>query len=102
MQRGIPVLTIELRHAGIMPSPGEISDIWVDMIRWLKQNMPEDDSTDEPVDLEKELRLAFGDQAMVDKTLVDKTVVDKTLGDGGLGDGILGDENNAGDNDILN
>ena len=86
MQRGIPVLTIELRHAGIMPSPGEISAIWVDMIRWLKQNMPEDSSTD-PVDLEKELRLAFGDQA---------------FGNQNSGDGVLGDENNAGDNDILN
>jgi hypothetical protein len=86
MQRGIPVLTIELRHAGIMPSPGEINEIWVDMIRWLKQNMPEDNSTDEPVDLEKELRLALGDT-----NLGDQTRVDKTLSDGGLGD-----------NDILN
>ncbi len=57
MQRRIPVLTIELKHAGIMPSPGEISDIWVDMIRWLQQNLPAQRIT-EPVDLEKELRLA--------------------------------------------
>jgi len=87
MQRGIPVLTIELSHAGIMPSPGEINDIWVDMIRWLKQNMPEDNSTDEPVDLEKELRLAIGDTTLGDQTMVDKN---------------SGDENQAGNNDILN
>jgi len=81
MQRRIPVLTIELSHAGIMPSPGEINDIWVDMIRWLKQNMPEENST-EPVDLEKELRLALGDQT--------------------LGDNAHANEKKSNDNDVLN
>jgi len=81
MQRRIPVLTIELKHAGIMPSPGEINDIWVDMIRWLKQNMPEENST-EPVDLEKELRLALGDQ--------------------GMGENARGDETTSDNNDVLN
>ncbi len=96
MQRRIPVLTIELQHAGIMPSPGEINDIWVDMIRWLKQNMPEDNST-EPVDLEKELRLAMGDQIMGDQILVDQVLGDQTLGDGAQVD-----QKKSGSNNVLN
>ena len=61
IQRRIPVLTIELKYAGIMPSPGEINDIWVDTIRWLIQNLPVEHLT-ESVDLEKELRLAQGEE----------------------------------------
>jgi len=40
IEREIPVITIELKHAGIMPSRKEITSIWVDMIRWLKKNTP--------------------------------------------------------------
>jgi len=61
IQRGIPVLTIELEYAGIMPSPKEVNDIWIDMIRWLRQNLPVERSS-EPVDLEEELRLAQGEE----------------------------------------
>ena len=56
------------------------------VIRWLKQNMPEENST-EPVDLEKELRLALGDQIIGDQT---------------IGDQILSDEKTSNDNDVLN
>ncbi|MCW8854031.1 MAG: M14 family zinc carboxypeptidase [Gammaproteobacteria bacterium] len=41
-QLGIPVVTVELPYAGIMPSEKEISRIWVDLIRWLKGNVPKD------------------------------------------------------------
>ena len=44
-----------------MPSPREVNDIWIDMIRWLRQNMPEERPS-EPVDLEKELQLAQGEE----------------------------------------
>lgn len=40
-----PLVTIELPYAGIMPSAQEINDIWVDLIRWLQDNMPEDTTT---------------------------------------------------------
>lgn len=40
IERKIPVITIELKHAGIMPSRKEITHIWVDLIRWLKKNTP--------------------------------------------------------------
>ena len=40
IEQEIPVITIELKHAGIMPSRNEISHIWVDMVRWLKKNTP--------------------------------------------------------------
>ena len=36
----IPVVTIELPYAGIMPKPREISHIWRDLISWLTQNIP--------------------------------------------------------------
>lgn len=39
VQRKIPVVTIELPYAGIMPTPAEISSIWVDLVRWLSENI---------------------------------------------------------------
>jgi protein MpaA len=39
LQKKIPVVTIELPYAGIMPGPTEISDIWVDLVRWLTNNV---------------------------------------------------------------
>jgi len=36
---GIPVITLELPHAGIMPTKAEISALWVDLVRWLLQNL---------------------------------------------------------------
>jgi protein MpaA len=36
----IPVITIELPSAGIMPSRREISRIWMDLVRWLDTNLP--------------------------------------------------------------
>ncbi len=40
VQQAIPVVTIELPHAGIMPRPREIRRIWVDLVRWLVNNVP--------------------------------------------------------------
>lgn len=42
IQRKIPVVTIELPYAGIMPTTKEINDIWRDMIRWLSKNITEE------------------------------------------------------------
>jgi len=36
---GMPVVTLELKHAGIMPSKKQISLIWTDLVRWLKTEM---------------------------------------------------------------
>ncbi len=38
----LPVVTIELPYAGIMPKPGEISHIWTDLVSWLKQNLKDE------------------------------------------------------------
>ena len=38
MQLGIPVITLELQHAGIMPTRNQISRIWTDLVRWLIRN----------------------------------------------------------------
>ena len=36
---GIPVITLELPHAGIMPSRQQISWLWTDLVRWLIRNI---------------------------------------------------------------
>lgn len=40
---GLPVITLELPHAGIMPTPAQSQRIWSDMINWLEQNLPRDE-----------------------------------------------------------
>ncbi|MBI1732711.1 MAG: murein peptide amidase A [Gammaproteobacteria bacterium] len=40
VQRRIPVVTVELPYAGIMPKPGEIGEMWRDLVRWLSNNTP--------------------------------------------------------------
>ncbi len=42
VQKNIPVVTIELASAGIMPSYREQRAIWMDLIQWLKQELPEE------------------------------------------------------------
>jgi murein peptide amidase A len=37
----IPVVTVELASAGIMPTETEISRMWVDIIRWLRKEIPQ-------------------------------------------------------------
>lgn len=34
--KNVPVMTIELQYAGIMPSPKDISRMWVDLVRWVR------------------------------------------------------------------
>lgn len=36
----IPVVTVELASAGIMPTQAEVSRMWVDIVRWLKTEIP--------------------------------------------------------------
>ncbi len=43
IMEGIPVVTIELSYAGIMPSRHEISQIWTDLVRWIKRNIRDHD-----------------------------------------------------------
>lgn len=37
---GVPVITLELPHAGIMPTAGQQQRIWSDMLSWLETNLP--------------------------------------------------------------
>ncbi len=39
MHLGIPVITLELPHAGIMPTQRQISWLWTDLVRWLISNV---------------------------------------------------------------
>ncbi|HIJ84517.1 MAG: peptidase M14, carboxypeptidase A [Magnetococcales bacterium] len=35
----IPIITIELQHAGILPEKMEITDIWMDLVKWLTSHV---------------------------------------------------------------
>ncbi len=50
IQKDIPVVTIELPYAGIMPSPAEVSDIWRDLVRWLTRNIPAQETVAQETD----------------------------------------------------
>ncbi len=39
VQLEIPVVTIELPYAGIMPKPQEVAHIWRDLVSWLRKNI---------------------------------------------------------------
>ncbi|VAW64517.1 hypothetical protein MNBD_GAMMA09-921 [hydrothermal vent metagenome] len=41
LQQNIPVITVELPYAGIMPNNADIKRIWIDLISWLKNNTPQ-------------------------------------------------------------
>jgi len=40
IQHKIPVVTVELPYAGIMPSKQQASKMWTDLIHWLRYNIP--------------------------------------------------------------
>lgn len=40
----IPVLTVELPSAGVLPSEREQAKIWVDLVRWLRDRLPREPS----------------------------------------------------------
>ena len=42
VQSGLPVVTLELPSAGTMPSSQEQRDIWIDLVRWLRERMEEE------------------------------------------------------------
>lgn len=44
IQLGIPLVTIELPYADIMPSSPKINEIWMDLVHLLRGNMPVDSS----------------------------------------------------------
>jgi len=38
---GVPVITLELPHAGLMPNTAQTARIWGDLMAWLERNLPE-------------------------------------------------------------
>lgn len=44
IQLNIPVVTVELPYAGIMPAESEIKRIWIDLVKWLKYKIPKHDT----------------------------------------------------------
>ena len=46
VQHKIPVITVELPFAGVMPSAAQQSKMWTDLIRWLRHNVPKQETLD--------------------------------------------------------
>ena len=44
MHKNVPVITIELPNAQRMPAPAEVQRIWLDMLAWIKVNVPKQDT----------------------------------------------------------
>ncbi len=40
LHKRIPVVTLEMPHAYVMPTPKQISHMWVDLVSWLRRNVP--------------------------------------------------------------
>ncbi len=40
VHKGIPVVTLEMPHAYVMPSSQQITHMWVDLVYWLQRNVP--------------------------------------------------------------
>lgn len=38
---GVPVITLELPQAGLMPTRSQVGRIWADLLVWLEKNLPE-------------------------------------------------------------
>ncbi|CAN5367867.1 hypothetical protein BH11PSE11_BH11PSE11_35750 [soil metagenome] len=44
MHKQVPVITIELPNARAMPTDAEVQRIWLDMLAWIKANVPQQDA----------------------------------------------------------
>ena len=49
VQKGVPVITRELPHAGIMPTEKQSDQVWFDLIYWLKRNIDGSESEKQTV-----------------------------------------------------
>lgn len=47
--KSIPVVTIELPHAGIMPTKKDIDKMWIDLVHWLKYRLAIDNKAQKKV-----------------------------------------------------
>ena len=45
INRNIPVITLELPHAWVMPSEAETTKLWEDIVAWLRKNINNEEST---------------------------------------------------------
>ncbi|MFC1542353.1 M14 family murein peptide amidase A [Pseudomonadota bacterium] len=69
VQHQIPVVTVELPHAGIMPSRREISRMWVDMVAWLRENTPKQRTIDAYATFDETTKQLMPFKAIADVTM---------------------------------
>ena len=69
VQHQIPVVTVELPHAGIMPTKGEISRMWTDIVAWLRESTPKQKTIDAYTTFDETTK-----QLMPFRTIADETM----------------------------
>ncbi|MDX8396229.1 MAG: M14 family murein peptide amidase A [Mariprofundaceae bacterium] len=69
VQHQIPVVTVELPHAGIMPTKGQISRMWVDMVAWLRDNTPKKKTMDAYATFDETTKKLMPPRKMVDEIM---------------------------------
>ncbi|MDT8375271.1 MAG: M14 family murein peptide amidase A [Mariprofundaceae bacterium] len=69
VQHRIPVITVELPHAGIMPSGSEISRMWIDMVAWLRDHTPKQKTIDAYATFDETAKQLMPDRAIADEAV---------------------------------
>ncbi|PIX54938.1 MAG: peptidase M14 [Zetaproteobacteria bacterium CG_4_9_14_3_um_filter_54_145] len=79
VQHHIPVITVELPYAGIMPTDAQVSGMWGDLVHWLRLNIPK------PSTIEAKARFEDIAQALSASMVQEGTpAAPGTASDGGL------------------
>ncbi|MFC1536473.1 M14 family murein peptide amidase A [Pseudomonadota bacterium] len=69
VQHQIPVVTVELPHAGIMPARSEISRMWIDIVAWLRKNTPKQKTIDAYATFEETAKQLMPDWSIENETM---------------------------------
>ena len=74
VQHQIPVVTVELPHAGIMPARSEISRMWTDIVAWLRKNTPKQKTVDAYATFEETTKKLMPLRLIADETMATSPV----------------------------
>ncbi|MES0372165.1 MAG: M14 family murein peptide amidase A [Mariprofundaceae bacterium] len=69
VQHQIPVVTVELPHAGIMPARGQVSRMWIDIVAWLRENTPKQRTIDAYATFDETTKKLMPPKSIADETM---------------------------------
>ena len=78
VQHQIPVITVELPHAGIMPARAQISRMWIDLVAWLRENTPKQRTIDAYTTFDETTKQLMQLKPMADETVPISPVAKQT------------------------